>query len=330
MRIHRMHQRFGDCLGVCLLLAMGPAAMPTWAQGPGATPGAEKVKQAQLRVTFSAGHKSPQAAARRLRLSGRQIEILGTRGEQLAGDYPLHEGVAAVLHYDERPAPVPQPDKHGPVWADLIRLSDADTARRLRDDMLYHQDPRRLTVQLGGNGDDGGGGFTVTVEQLLRNKAFWIPALDLYLAVGDAPLPLEQHRKELAAFQGRRVLDQVHAGPEASYEQYKALWEDMGSPHYQRVSQPAPGHVVCLSWDSSLRKFGVERFAGVWNDYGNQDCSPSLLRLRRRPQLQATAIGRRPAGDHQRVREGRRAATRSNSGPIRSAARRPRAAATCP
>ena len=220
-------------------------------------------------MTFSAGHKSSQAAARRLRLSGRQLEVLGIRGEQLAGDYPLHEGVAAVLHYAERPAPVPQPDKHGPVWADLIRLSDADTARRLRDDMLYQQDPRRLTVQL--DGDDGGGGFTVTVEQLLRNKAFWIPALDLYLAVGDAPLPLEQHRKELAAFQGRRVLDQVHAGPEASYEQYKALWEDMGSPHYHRVSQPAPGHVVCLSWDSSLRKFGVERFAGVWNDYGNQD-----------------------------------------------------------
>ena len=89
--------------------------------------------------------------------------------------------------------------------------------------------------------------------------------------MGDAPLPLEQHRKELAAFQGRRVLDQVHAGPEASYQQYKGLWEDMGSPQYRHASQPAPGHVVCLAWDSSLRKFGVDRFAGVWNDYGNHD-----------------------------------------------------------
>ena len=95
--------------------------------------------------------------------------------------------------------------------------------------------------------------------------------MDLYLAVGDAPLPLEQHLKELAAFQGRRILEQVHAGPEASYQQYKGLWEDMGSPQYRHASQPAPGHVVCLAWDSSLRKFGVDRFAGVWNDYGNQD-----------------------------------------------------------
>ena len=241
--------------------------MPTWAQGPGATPG----KQAQLRVTLSAGHKSPQAAARRLRFSGQQLQILGIHGEKLAGDYQLHEDVAVVLNYAERPVPVPQIDKRDPIWADLIRLSDADTARRLRDDQIYYQDPRRLTVQLDGKGDGNGGGFTVTVEQLLRNKAFWIPALDLYLAVGDAPLPLEQHRKELAAFRGRRVLDQVHAGPEASYAQYKALWEDMGSPQYQHASQPAPGHIVCLTWDSALRKFGVDRFAGVWNDYGNQD-----------------------------------------------------------
>ena len=105
---HRMHPRFGNCIGVCLLLAIGPAAMPTWAQGPGATPGEEKSKQAQLRVTLSAGHKSPQAAVRRLRLSGQQIEILGVHGEKLEGYHPLHEGVAAVLHYAERPAPCPR------------------------------------------------------------------------------------------------------------------------------------------------------------------------------------------------------------------------------
>ena len=134
---HRMHQRFGNGIGVCLLLALGLAAMPTWAQGPGATPGGEKGKQAQLRLTLSAGHKSPQAAARRLRLSGQQLQILGVHGEKLEGYHPLHEGVAVVLHYAERPAPVPQVDKLNPIWADLIRLSDADTARRLREDLVY-------------------------------------------------------------------------------------------------------------------------------------------------------------------------------------------------
>ena len=268
---HRRHQRFGDCIGVCLLLAIGPATMPARAQGPGATPGGEKVKQAQLRVTLSAGHKSPRAATRHLRLSGEQLQILNVNGEKLSGDHRLREDVVAVLHYAERPAPVPQIDKLHPIWADLIRLSDADTARRLRDDLVYQQDPRRLMVQLEGNGDRGGEGFTVTVEQLLRNKAFWIPSLDLYLAVGETPLPLEQHRKELAAFQGRRVLDRVHSSPEATYEQYTALWEDMGSPAYHNPAQQGPGHIVCLSWDSALHKFGVDRFAGVWNDFGNSD-----------------------------------------------------------
>ena len=147
---HRRHQGIGNCIGVCLLFAWagGHAHM-----GPGAaaTPGGEKVKQAQLRVTLSAGHKSPQAAARRLRFSGQQLQILGIHGEKLAGDHPLHEDVVAVLHYAERPAPVPQIDKLNSIWADLIRLSDADTARRLRDDLLYQQDPRRLTIQLDGN-----------------------------------------------------------------------------------------------------------------------------------------------------------------------------------
>jgi hypothetical protein len=36
-------------------------------------------------------------------------------------------------------------------------------------------------------------------------------------------------------------------------------------------AQPAPGHIVCLTWDSALYKFGIDRGAGVWNDYGNSD-----------------------------------------------------------
>ena len=50
-----------------------------------------------------------------------------------------------------------------------------------------------------------------------------------------------------------------------------ARWEDLGSPSYRHPSQPAPGHIVCLSWDSSLHKFGIDRGAGVRNDLGNPD-----------------------------------------------------------
>ena len=263
----RSYQAFHRPIATCLVLAVALASPPAHGQGPAARAGGEKAKQAQLKASFSRGSASAAAAGRHLRLSGQQLEILGADGLQPAGDRPLDEPAVVVLRYAERPTPQPQIEKLNPIWIDLLNLSDADTARRLRGDFVFQQDPRRLTVQW----EEGGGGFTVTIEQLLRNKAFWIPALDLYLAVGERPLPLAEHRKELAAFQGRRILDQVHAEPEASYQQYKARWEDMGSPTYQRASQPAPGHVVCLSWDSSLWKFGVTRYAGVWNDYGNRD-----------------------------------------------------------
>ena len=227
---HRMHPRFGNCIGVCILITIGPAAMPTWAQGPARRRG-EAVKQAQLRVTLSAGHKSPRRPH-------------GTCGFQ-ANSFRFSTSVArnwqAIISCKRtwRSCSImPMVRPHAPDWQTRPPLGRPDSAERrghgppARDNLVYQQDPRRLTVQLDGDGD---GGFTVTVEQLLRNNAFWIPGLDLYLAVGDAPLPLEKHLKELAAFQGRRVLQQVHAAPEASYQEYKALWEDMGSPRYQHA-----------------------------------------------------------------------------------------------
>ena len=123
-----------------------------------------------------------------MRLSGQQIEILGADGREPASDRACDADAVVVLRYAERPTPQSQIEKLNPIWIDLLKLSDADTARRLRGNFVFQQDPRRLTVQL----EEGGGGFTVTIEQLLRNKAFWIPSLDLYLAVGELPLPLAQ------------------------------------------------------------------------------------------------------------------------------------------
>ena len=59
--------------------------------------------------------------------------------------------------------------------------------------------------------------------------------------------------------------------PEATYAEYKAKWADMGSPDYMHPEQEGPGHIVCLTWDSAIPKFGIDRGAGVWNDYGNPD-----------------------------------------------------------
>jgi hypothetical protein len=155
-----------------------------------------------------------------------------------------------------------------PTWRDLITQSDPDTAQRLRSDPALRRDRRRLTFQLN---PEATRGCSVTVDQLLCAGRLWVPALDLYLDAGREAMPLAKHLAGLKPREGKRILDQVHQEPEATYEQFKRRWEDMGSPAYRHPAQPAPGHIVCLSWDSAVRKFGIDRGAGVWNDYGNPD-----------------------------------------------------------
>jgi hypothetical protein len=67
------------------------------------------------------------------------------------------------------------------------------------------------------------------------------------------------------------MIDELEREPEATYEQYKTRWDDMGSPAYKNPAAVAPGHIVCVTWDSAIPKFGIDRGAGVWNDYGNPD-----------------------------------------------------------
>ncbi|MFO0889465.1 MAG: hypothetical protein U0790_10045 [Isosphaeraceae bacterium] len=45
----------------------------------------------------------------------------------------------------------------------------------------------------------------------------------------------------------------------------------MGSATYRNPSAVPPGHIVCVSWDSALFKFGIDRWAGVHSDLGNPD-----------------------------------------------------------
>src|SRR4029079_14366427 len=95
-----------------------------------------------------------------------------------------------------------------------------------------------------------------------------VPSLDLYLSVGEPAVPFGKHLEELAEWKGLRVLEEVHRQPEASYADFTAKWADMGNPSYEHSRQPPPGHVVGLSWDSAVPKFGIDRGAGVWSALG--------------------------------------------------------------
>lgn len=154
------------------------------------------------------------------------------------------------------------------IWADLIAQSDAGTARRLSQDASLYPDSPRLTVSLN---PEGTRGFTVSFDQLRRERALWIPSLHVFIATGEQPVTLAEHLKQIAPFQGQRILDQIATSPEATYDEYRSRWEDMGDPAYVNPETRGPGHIVCLTWDSAMTKFGIDRGAGVHNDYGNPD-----------------------------------------------------------
>jgi len=230
-----------------------------------------------LKVKLSWGHTTPKPErfsvevwADEATISGvNEVEQEDDDGRAGAGDV---DGLEFVLLY--APREIKPSDKVHRFWTDYLSQCDEDTARRLRQDPAYRPDPRVLTVMMDPTRPAVSTfttGFSLTVDQLLTNKAFWVPSLDVYVAVGDDAPSFEEHRRQLDAYKGMRVLDQVRREPEATYEQYTSRWEDMGSPAYKHPSQPAPGHIVGLTWDSALYKFGIDRWAGVWSDYGNPD-----------------------------------------------------------
>ena len=131
-----------------------------------------------------------------------------------AGDV---DGVEFTLKYQE-PAKTKPRTEHS-IWNYLLTHSDADTANRLRSDPAFQVDPPLLTVQLN---EEGTRGFSVSVEQLLRERALWVPDLDVFLAAGDELIALEQHQAAIQPYAGQRILDQLEREPEATYEQYTA------------------------------------------------------------------------------------------------------------
>lgn len=241
---------------------IGLALMAVWAC---ATLTAQQ--QEELRLTVAAGYTAPQAAPFFLKLlasPGVTLDQSEARRTTAGGGHVAEQ--TYTVRYEK--VDVKPVEGMHVIWSDLIAHSDAGTVRRLTQDPAWRVDARKLTFELN---PEGTRGFSLTLDQLLQQKTFWIPALDVYVSTGPVPPSYAQIQKQFAPWAGLRVLDEVKKEPEANYAEYKAKWADMGSPDYMHPVQEGPGHIVCLTWDSAIPKFGIDRGAGVWNDYGNPD-----------------------------------------------------------
>jgi hypothetical protein len=230
-------------------------------------PGLHAESLDQLSLEISVGHTSAVSKPFMIRLvpegSVNLQQQSAWQGIAGAGKVESHIFNIAYPHLDVKPT-----QNMHVIWADLIANSDDDTVKRLMQDPDIRRDSRRIHFELNAKGTSG---FTLTVDQLLQSKQFWIPSLDLYISTGPAPLSFSGYQRQLEPYQGKSILDAVHREPEATYEQFKQRWQDMGDPSYQHPEQKGPGHIVGLTWDSAIAKFGVDRGAGVWNDYGSLD-----------------------------------------------------------
>ena len=262
------------------LSRVGALALALWALGSArAETGASNAVPLPVRLTW--GHTQRAAAPFHIKIvpGGAGVSVESAQGfslepgegekdggwQTMAGNGDV-DGLEFVVRYPEHGTNAPRREQS--IWTELLARSDADTVRRLREDPGFQVDPPKIVVQMDAEGTRG---FAFTPDQLKANQALWIPALDAYLTRADSPVAFADHQESLRAWSGCGIRELIARAPEASYQQFQSLWEDMGSPGYKNPHAQGPGHIVCLSWDSAMAKFGVDRWAGVWHDYGNPD-----------------------------------------------------------
>jgi hypothetical protein len=230
-----------------------------------------------LEITW--GYRSAQAKPFWVKVSGSDVVVADAKLVQAEATDNLEGGIArtvagagdvdglsCLLRFE--PRAIETTTNVHRIWRYLLEHTDSGAAQRLQTDPAFRPDSRRLTVQLN---EAGTLGFSLTVDQLFRQKAFWFPEFDIFVSAGEPPVSFAAHQQALAPLRGRRVLERVAREAEATYQQFTACWEDMGNPAYHNPDAVAPGHSIGLTWDSALYKFGVDRVATVRNDYGKLD-----------------------------------------------------------
>lgn len=256
-----------------------------------------QVQEKKLAVRISFGQAAQERASRTVQLvSGSPGLLIGSvtgagveKDDRVAEGSVLNTGngdvdaLVAEITWPTPSAPLRKLASHkdgyslkgDAMWGYLMENGTPGQAERLRNDPWNKPDAPILTVRLNAGGTEG---FSIALEQLVRNGAMWLPEHDVFITTGNRPVSFNKHK---ASLKGKRVLDEVARQPDASLEKFKGVWEDFGNPlkwdpTWQTRWLGTKGHLtVTAPAHGAIYKFAVDRFGNVRPDFA----SPHKFRL---------------------------------------------------
>lgn len=251
----------------------------------------------KLTVRIALGHTAPERQTRTVLLKAGSpgLEIITVTGagveqdDQAGTESLLHAGkgdvdaLTADIKWPRPSAPLRElafhrdrySVKNDAMWGYLMEHGTAGQAERLRNDPWNKPDGPLLIIQLD---EEGTQGFAVSLEQLIRHRAMWLPEHDIFITLANRPVSFKKH---LASLKGKRVLDEVAQQPDASLEKFREAWEDFGNPlewkaSWQTEWMGTKGHLTVMApAHGAIYKFAVDRYGNVRPDFA----SPHKFRL---------------------------------------------------
>jgi len=155
------------------------------------------------------------------------------------------------------------------MWGYLMEHGSPGQSARLQQDTWNQPDAPLVTIQLNTEGTEG---FTISLQQLIRQSAMWLPEHDIFITLADQP---KDFKTFITALTGQRTLDLVHQQQDASLTQFNKLWEDIGNPKQWDVSwqtkyMGTKGHLtVTAAAPGSIYKFAIDRYGNVRPDFAS-------------------------------------------------------------
>ncbi|MGV8878093.1 MAG: hypothetical protein ACOH2A_03575 [Sphingobacteriaceae bacterium] len=252
----------------------------------------EDVALQTLRIKVSFGLKNPSKGVRTVWLinTSEGMKITTVEGKRIEKD-DLISSSSAVLNcgagdVDELMAKVSWPKPTAPLrqlakhvdgyalggdamWGYLMEKGSPGQSARLKDDSWNQPDAPILTVQLNRAGTAG---FSLSMKQLLKHGAMWLPEQDVFITLADQPVDFNQH---LSGLTGQRILDKVSKDPDASLEEFKKLWPDFGNPIDWKVSwqtryMGTTGQLtVTAAEHGAVYKYAVDRYGNIRPDFAS-------------------------------------------------------------